>query len=141
MPSESDIERIRPYISIHTELGMVPREWLKNIEPSIEREEYYHPCWFWTGAYRHGHPIVVIKREDKKYSTIRAARYVANLFYSFPKEFDVIHSCGNISCLNPLHLIPTARHYRQRSRDIPIFKPRKKTYAKRRTGSFGKTGY
>ena len=99
-----------------TPIKDVPREWLRYVEPYIERN--LGPCWIWVGALdRQGYPKISIAKDlvTGKASTVMVHRYVAGMFWDFPKKYYVTQSCGVRNCVNPNHLIISKWHYRQKN--------------------------
>lgn len=100
-----------------TPLNKIPREWMQDIEPLIVRDIPDWPgCWIWQGVRdAKGHPIITFTDyATKKRRMVRAARMVMKIFYEFEDHLDVVHSCGNFSCLNPHHLKISDQHWSQR---------------------------
>lgn len=111
------LKKERPFFTLKTPLEKIPRDWLIEIEPRIERSTLLRDCWIWTGRLdRDGHPVFVNKdKATGKWKVTRVARFVMKIF--FPKlasHNDVTHACGNLSCLNPHHLSVRIEHWSQR---------------------------
>lgn len=73
-----------------------------------------------------------IKSANNKHYQVRVARYVAKMFYQFPERCNVIHTCGNLACVNPAHVAPVLNHYKHRVGNVPILKASEKPHAERR---------
>ena len=110
------IVKTRPLLTLETKLQDVPRWWLQYVEPRIKRVGL---CWLWEGAHNSdGEPVIALKNlESGKYNTRMLKRIVAALFYELKQHYEIIHECGNLSCLNPGHLHVTALHWRQEDRE------------------------
>lgn len=113
------IEKIRPIFGLDTKLADVPRWWLQFVEPRIKR---VGQCWMWQGAHdTNGEPVIALLNPDSgKRNTRLLKRIVAAMFYELKKHYDVIHKCGNLSCLNPGHLHVSAAHWTQESRKTMV---------------------
>ena len=109
------VKRRRPYFTMKTPLQDVPREWLINFEHRVARGKAFGECWLWTGALTNKGHAALSGRDlsGKKYLRM-AARVVMAMFWDFEKHNDVVHSCGNITCLNPAHLQVRVDHHKQR---------------------------
>jgi hypothetical protein len=98
-----------------TPLQDVPREWLINFEPRVARGRSFGDCWLWTGALApDGHAVLSGRGHTGKKYMKRAARIVMAMFWDFEPHNDVVHSCGNGTCLNPAHLQVRLDHHKQR---------------------------
>jgi hypothetical protein len=109
------IDRKRPLLTMATALGDVPEFWRQVIEPRIMRPADTS-CWVWTGAHdSDGEPVVNFTNpETKLRNTRRLKRSVADMFWEIKRHYDIVHKCGNLSCLNPAHIGVTAQHWTQR---------------------------
>lgn len=101
------IKKKRTLFNRNSKLVDVPQEWLRWIEPKIKIGAFA-PCWIWIGAMeRNGYPIMNVDG-----SVVMVARYVASMFWDFPKSAYVVHSCRARNCVNPNHLVPQKEHPR-----------------------------
>lgn len=104
-----------PMLTMATPLGDIPHAWLAQIEPRIARSKE-HQCWIWTGSHdTDGEPVINFTNAlTGARNTRRAKRMVADMFYGAKRTNDVIHKCGNLSCLNPSHIKVVLSHWTQR---------------------------
>ena len=94
----------RPLVEMHSRLCDIPIEWLRSIEPKIQRAGFL-PCWMWAGAVDgDGYPIMK-EPGSKKGALVKVRPYVAHLFWDFPRGLKVRTSCRALNCVNPRHLI------------------------------------
>jgi hypothetical protein len=93
---------------MRTPLRDIPREWLIDIEPRLARGGVLKECWIWTAGLDHeGHPT----------RARRAARYIAKMFWPKIQSYhEVLHDCGNVSCLNPGHFRISHAHWTHEDR-------------------------
>lgn len=109
------VKRRRPYFTMKTPLHDVPREWLLLFEPRVARNKRFGDCWLWTGAISEsGHACVTGRDLNGKQYMKRAARIVMAMFWDFEPRNDVVHVCGNTTCINPAHLQVRLDHHKQR---------------------------
>jgi hypothetical protein len=88
---------------MRTSFENVPPEWLRHVEPYVQRGAYL-PCWIWTGQVdSKGYPIITETYRGKR-SEIKVHRMVAKIFFDFPKSYTVRRSCNVRNCVNPNHL-------------------------------------
>jgi hypothetical protein len=93
----------RPLIEMSSRLQDIPELWLKLVEPYIMRGPYL-PCWIWTGGMDdEGFALV---RHTALKRTYKGHRFVAELFWDYPKNFYIGHTCQRPNCLYPGHLVP-----------------------------------
>ena len=102
-------------IHLDTPLGQVPNEWLRYIEPYIERTSVKKgDHWIWVGPMRgrNQEPWITWTHPVTGRRTGRVVkRLVVDIFYHRPsdtayKRVIVGHACGISNCLNPMHLDP-----------------------------------
>lgn len=113
------LERTRPFFTTNSKLKDIPREWIVEIEPKIARGGILKECWIWTGGLDHkGHPCLWFMDADtKKNKCVRLARMVAKMFWPGLEQWnDVLHGCGNKTCLNPAHFRISKAHWTQEDR-------------------------
>lgn len=113
------ITQKRPLLRLTTALEDIPAAWLRWIEPRIVREG---TCWHWQGATdTNGEPVLTIQNpETGKRGTHRVKRIVADMFWMMKKHYDVIHECGNLTCINPTHFYISAVHHAQEDRGARV---------------------
>lgn len=114
-----------------TPFGEIPSMWLQHIEPRISRNWGLHRnCWWWEGPHHYdsGEPqfylIEEIRNEfgkvvGKNRKQVTAKLFVADMFinaHDVP-SYDVVHLCGNKSCINPHHFQVRLDHPNQRSEE------------------------
>jgi hypothetical protein len=109
------IEKKRPLLTMMTPFGDVPEYWLRRIEPQIVRSKE-HTCWIWQGAHdKEGEPVINFTNEiTGARNTRRAKRAIADIFFVVKRMWDVLHGCGNLSCLNPAHFKVEKNHWKHR---------------------------
>ena len=122
----SSLRQIRPFITRDTPLCKAPRAWLERVEPYIVRwknPDTHGDCWFWTGAVTgSGEPKISITL-DRRVGNNRSAQltkvFVATLFWTWGDDIyaEVIHTCGQITCLQPRHLEVSFQHPAHRDWD------------------------
>lgn len=107
------ILKIRPLITLQTTLENIPRRWLELVEPKIKR---VGECWLWQGACdSDGEPVVnYLNLETMKRNTRRVKRIVGELFWELKRHHDLLHTCGDLTCVNPSHLAPSTEHWTAR---------------------------
>lgn len=110
------IEKLRPLFGMDSKLQDIPTYWLREIEPKIIRKGM---CWIWQGAHdKNGEPVMaLLNPKTNKYNTRLVKRVVAALFWELKKFYDVVHLCGNLSCLNPAHFYVSRTHWSQEDRE------------------------
>ena len=126
----SRLQQIRPFITRETALCKVPRAWLERIEQRIVRwknPETHGDCWFWTGAVAgNGEPKLAIVNERKIGTVSLKSRsdqlakiFVAAIFWDWGDDAyaEVIHTCGQLTCLQPRHLQVSFQHPAHRDWD------------------------
>jgi hypothetical protein len=111
------ITKKRPLITLQTKLENIPRQWLQDIEPRVQRAGFEdRGCWIWTGYVNSkGYPYVKIYDFEKRKETlIEVRRMVAHMFWDFLNdEVYVRTSCNVRNCVNPNHIRVTKLHYTQ----------------------------
>lgn len=124
MPREAMFRPKGALPSRRTPIEDWPVEWLRWVEPKIERgplSEGDH--WFWTGYSLNGIPRLVFKMHGGGQKRVAVSNFVVGLFwyihpdlldldaggYNGFKPWFVEQSCGYRNCLNPQHLIPRVR--------------------------------
>lgn len=108
------VERRIPDFNLKTQFGNVPKEWLDEIEPHVQRE--IDGCWNWTGAFtENGYPrMQYFDYERGGYFHIPAHVRVAQIFWNFERDkCRVRRSCNNRACVRPSHVRPTYYHHTQ----------------------------
>ncbi len=103
----------RPIFNLKTSLENIPTEWLRNIEPKVQRGAWL-PCWIWTGLVDpNGYPIMSAKQANGRRTYVMVHRVVAKMFYGFDDSCIVRRTCKTVNCVNPAHVMPTNRHHKQ----------------------------
>ncbi len=103
MTNLNRITKKRPLFNLRTSLDNIPKDWLRHVEPKVNRTTY-PPCWLWEGSCdSRGYPVIIDTFKGAR-SEIKVHRYVAKMFYDFPKSVRVKRSCGNLQCVNPNHI-------------------------------------
>ena len=73
------------------------------VERVIEKLDMSATCWIWTGATTNGYGVVQKGRRGE--GVVRVHRVVFEMFVGpIPDGLDVMHSCHNRLCANPVHL-------------------------------------
>lgn len=118
------LNKKRPFIELTTKLGDIPREWLERVEPHIVR---MGSCWIWQGACDgDGEPTFNYPQPNGKRTSRRLKRWIVDMFWDGLKpHHDVLHHCGDLSCINPAHFFISAAHWKQEDRAKMIEKKRK----------------
>lgn len=108
------ISKKRPIINLKTSLENIPVEWLRNVEPHVQRGAFL-PCWVWTGATDgKGYPLMrVTDVVTGERETVMVHRYVARIFFDFPEYYYVRRTCRTKNCVNPAHIKVTKVHHTQ----------------------------
>lgn len=100
----------RPMITTRSQLGDIPRAWLIEIEPLIQRVKSH---WLWPIADDRGNPIVRVRKVDqsgkRSYSHMSAYRFVANIFYDMPAGYFPQRGCKVKGCIRPDHILISPR--------------------------------
>ena len=109
--------------SRRTPIEEFPWEWLKFVEPNIQRGSVAEgDHWFWTGYECRGIPMMTWNDPCGKRVRVTASHFVAGLFWTFHplltadaatsrhgKLWWVENACTYKNCLNPQHLVPRVR--------------------------------
>lgn len=103
------VSQIRPIVTLDSKLSEIPRDWILHVEPHIARQGYL-PCWMWTGAgEQDDYPVFRLPLPNQRHGQkVLVRRWVASLFWQFPKQSMVVTTCGNRRCLNPAHMYVTS---------------------------------
>lgn len=108
-------QRRIPFNPAHTALDEIPREWLRDIEPRVNRVGF-NDCWIWEGPIDdNGYPYytmldpLVAGRRIKIMVHIQVAR----MFWNFPENYYVRHSCDVRNCIKPHHLYISFHHTKE----------------------------
>lgn len=116
--------------SRRTAIEDFPWEWLKWIEPNIQRgtvEQGDH--WYWTGYEMKGRPMVCWADPEHGQMRQTASNFIVLLFWEFHpmltadnysgrgKLWYVQNACGYENCVNPQHLIPRVRFNQEMPHD------------------------
>jgi hypothetical protein len=119
------LKKVRPYFSLDTKLGNVPRDWLFFVEPKIIRPQE-STCWLWQGGMDgYGEPILAYTDPvTKKRTAVRLKVVVMKLFWDGLKGHEIVHECGNLNCVNPHHLFVSTTSWRVKDRKRLISKKR-----------------
>lgn len=109
------ITKKRPLLTLSTPLEDIPRRWLELVEAKIERRKG-SSCWLWTGAVdTEGEPVLnYLNLATGKRNTRRVKRLMAEVFWEMKPHYDVLHQCGDLTCLNPNHWTISTAHWTSR---------------------------
>jgi|SRR5882672_2042331 len=111
--------KVSAYFDMDTRLGSIPLEWLSVCEHKIIRKG---TCWLWQGGVdKYGEPIIqIVNLKTGKRTTKRLKVFVMEMFWEEIKGHEIIHSCGNVNCLNMKHMVIAIDTWRNRQRDRVI---------------------
>lgn len=78
--------------------GLSARYWSK-----VERTP---SCWIWLGARdKRGNGSVALRKKGRSSGSMTAKSVAWLLTYGeIPERMDVLHTCANMLCINPMHL-------------------------------------
>lgn len=111
--TEADIVSLLPLFDITTSLKDIPREWLRHVEPYVNRGEGmdgYGGCWLWDGPWDKARNKLLLFTGGKRYEV---KRFVMKIFYDFPEDIYVFPCKGVYgNCINPAHLTLKPRYLR-----------------------------
>lgn len=103
-----DVTQIRPILTLDSKIGEMPRDWAIHIEPFLIRQGYL-PCWMWIKAGdKDDYPVFRLPLPGQRHGQkVLVRRWIASMFWQFPKQSMVVGTCGNRRCLNPGHMYVT----------------------------------
>ncbi len=117
------LKKARPYFTLDTRIGSMPRDWLVFVEPKIVRE-IDGTCWLWQGGIdAYGEPILAFTDPvTKKRTAVRLKVFVMKLFWDGIRGHEIIHECGNLNCVNPHHFFISTTSWRVKDRKALVKK-------------------
>lgn len=101
-------------INRNTAYKDLPLAWLRDYAAHIIFPEGTN-CWIWVGSDIDGYPCKTFRDpETGKVKRTRVVTKICEMFWKYPDNYYVEHTCGTRNCVNPNHIIPTKYHWRQR---------------------------